>query len=254
VKIYYNNKIESTTLVASSNGGSYSINDLKIPQLARSYGFLSNDEWVTIDMGAATNIKSFIVDMGNMSSTATITLEGNATDVWTSPSYSSALTVTDTAAYSNLDETYRWWRLTLDDSTITAIEIGYLFLDDGFLQMPGINPGVTLNYITTSKASFTIDNQVYGDEGFKRLDTSFTFPQIGESAEVVQGKTVASRQQILDMWENVENITPVWAFLWSDNLDEFPPVFCVLDQVKTSFKKSKYGKYYSCSLKLRQVN
>jgi len=253
MRFFYNNKIEDTTLTASSNGGDYNIDDLKVAQLARLYGFADNDESVIIAFTEATNIKSFIVDIGNMTSTATITLEGNATNVWTAPSYSQELIITDSSAYLIMDETYQYYRLVMDDSSISAIEIGYLFLDSGYLQMPAISPQAELNYNNTSASTISLSGQVFGDNGYDFLDTTFNFPQIGEDANMINGVSVATRKEIIELWQTVKNNTPFWVFLYENNLDEIAPLLGIISGSALKFKKLGYGKYYSTQIRITEV-
>jgi hypothetical protein len=254
MRCYYKNDIDQATLSASSADTGQSLDNLKIPQLARTYQFTGDDESIVIDFGSDKNIKSFLVDIGNLSSSGTYKIEGNATDSWTSPSYSESLVKTDTCLYKDMDETYRYYRLTLNDSSVTKIKIGYIQLSSQpYLQMPPINPNVELYYTTTSKASTSIGGQLYGDEGYRYLETKFTFSQIGEQGSYVRSTLVASRKDILNMWNEVQNITPMWVFLWSENLDEYPPLFSVIKENRLAFKKLDYGKYYSTSLTIMEV-
>ena len=253
MKIIYDNWIDDATLTASSTAEGYDVNNLKVPQLLNNFIFDGNNESVTMDFTTAVELKTFIIDIGNMSSTATITLEGNATDVWTSPSYSQAMTKTETAAYLLLDEEYRWWRLTLDDSTVVDIEVGYIHAGGAALQMPSIDPQVELFYSNTSSATISISGQVYGNTGYNFLETSFNFSQITEGSATTLGVPVATRQEFVDFFNTVNNTQPFWVFLWSNNLDEFPPQFCISANKSLQLSKLGWGKNYSTTLALRGV-
>jgi hypothetical protein len=253
MKLFHDNKITSASLVASSTKTGYDLNNLKIPQLARRFSFDGNSGNIVITFAQAEKIRYCIIDIGNMTQDATITLQAHTSDTWTSPAYSENMTITESAVYIELDEEYRYWRLVLSDSSLSDLEFGYISIGDEGLQLPGIDPGADLYYNTTSENSFSIGGQFYGDEGYEYLETAFTFPQIGEDNIVINGVECASRKDILNMWSKIQNITPIWVFLWSNNLDEHPPVFCVIAQNKLNFKKLAYGKYYSTSLSLRSV-
>ncbi len=253
MQIFYNNYITDTSLTASSASEGYDVDNLKVSQLKKDFNFTGNNESVIMSFSNATEIKTFIVDMGNMSSTATITLEGNATNVWTSPSYSQVLSKTDTAAYLLLDETYQYWRITMDDSTVTTITIGYLFIGGDYLQMPQIDPTVELFYNTTSSTTISISGQVYGDRGYEFMDTTFNFPEITEDATTIQGIDVATRKEVLTFFNTVHNNKPFWVFLFSNDLDEHPPLFCILANKSLSMRMSSSKKCFSTTLSLREV-
>jgi hypothetical protein len=252
MRIYHNNLITSATLTPSSAAPSQDINSLKIPNLAQTFNFGASDVSLIIDLGLVVNIKSFIIDIGNMTGSGTYLLEGNSTDSWTSPTYSQTLNITDTALYLDLNQTFRYFRLKITDSE--SIKIGYVMIGGSYLQFPSINPEAILNYNTTSVNSTSVSGQIYGDEGYEYLDTEFSFPQIGDVAGPGPGGvTVAGRQEIKAMWNSVQNINPVWVFLWSNNLEEHPPVFSILNKSNMSFKKLKYGNFFSTTISIREV-
>lgn len=252
MKIYYNNIIEQAILTPSNSDINQDVNYLKQPQLARSFIFGVTSGNLVIDLGTATDIGYFIVNRGSLTTSATVTLQGNSTDVWTSPTYSASLIKTDTMYYKDLEETFRYWRLVISDSV--NIEIGYISMGAGFLQMPGIDPKSTLNYTTTSLASYSVSGQIYGDDNYNYLKTYFSFPQISENPSAwIDGRSIATRKDILDLWNIQKNINPVWVMLFENNLDEYPPLFCIIDQNNIQFTKLDYGKYYSTKINLREV-
>lgn len=253
MRIYYKNLLDIDYMTASSTKVNCPLSNLLVPQLARYFSFDGNSGNIVIDFGEDTNIKACIIDVQDTTSSATITLEANDTNVWTAPTYSEELVKTDTNFKLDLDEEYRYWRLVCSDSTITDLKIGYFYLGDAYIQLPTINPEVDLYYKTTSFANINLSGQVYGDEGYKYMETTFVFPQIGETTQTIAGVSVISRAELLDFWNTVENINPFWVELWANRLDEHPPVFCILNQTQLNMKKLSYGKYYSFELNLREV-
>jgi len=254
MRYYWQSLIDDTTLTASSSPVGQDIDNLKVPQLARDYTFSSNNESVVIAFSVATEIKSFIVDRGNLTAAATVTLQGNATDAWGAPSYSQAMTYTGTAFYLDLDETYKYYRLKLVDAAVTTISIGYIHLGPEYTQMPPISNGAQLFYATTNEPSFSISNQVFANEGYEYLETTFEFTNISDSAQTILGKTIATRSEILVMWSAIRNTQPLWAMLWEENLDVFPPVFCVLNQSNLNMQKQLGKQEYKTQITLREVH
>jgi hypothetical protein len=83
---------------------------------------------IVIDLGSAQQVTAFaLLDHNLTAATTTLTLQANSSDSWGSPAYVQALTVTDPLPYY-LDQTYRYWRLSIVDSAITYVQIGELFL------------------------------------------------------------------------------------------------------------------------------
>lgn len=254
MKIFYNNKIYDSILTPSSSFIGQNVENLKVPQLAKTFTFNGNDESLVVDLENVENIKSFIVDRGNLTPSAVLTLEANTTGDWSAPAFTIPLIETESSYYNLFDESYRWWRLRIDDSTITNVTIGFIHMTETVLQMPGIDPEVDLEYNTTSESSFSVSGQVFGNTNYGYLQTAFEFPMIYEtSIPGPKGIMVAGRKGVLDLWKTVENNKPFWVFLWENNLDEYAPVFCVLNQSSLIMNKKERGRYYSTIITLREV-
>lgn len=253
MRIYGENIISNAMLTPSSTKAGYSVENLKIAQLAKEFSFEGNTGNIVITLPQVENIKHCLVDIGEMSEDASVILEGNSSNDWASPPFSQALTLTESALYIDIEESYQYFRLVFSDPNISDVKFGVISIGGAFLQMPAISPKCEIFYSTTSENSTSIGGQVLGDEGYDYMETSFSFPMISEYPETFNGQAVATRKEIKALWINVKNIVPVWVFLWADNLDEFPPVFCLIDQKKLSFKKTTYEKIYATSLNLREV-
>ena len=253
MRIYGDNVIDDSTLTASSTKAGYSLDNLKIAQLRRRFSFDGNSGDIVITFDNIESVKHCIIDISNMSSSATVTLQANASDVWTSPSYTHAMTYAESCFYLDLSQTYKYFRLVIEDTTKTTVEFGYISIGDSYTQMPPIDPNAEIFYNTTAVNTMSIGGQVYGDDGFEYMDTTFNFPMIEETATTFNGVTIATRKQIKDLYNKLRNVTPIWVFLWPSSLSEFPPVFCIFNQEKISFKKKEEGKVYSSALALREV-
>lgn len=87
---------------------------------------------IIIDLGSAQQIKAVALYDHNLTSAATITLEGNDANAWGAPAFSEAITWVDDKIlhYLSTAQTYRYWRISITDMTNTAgyIEIGELYL------------------------------------------------------------------------------------------------------------------------------
>lgn len=254
MQFYYDNYIADAGLTASSTPTGQIVSYLQEPQLAKSYTFSGNDEYVIIDLGSSKSVGAAIIDIGNLTDSATVTLEANTSDSWTSPAYTASMTYGTTCYYKTLSETYRYWRISIEDISVSEISIGYIYVGGSALQMPAISQNATLYYGTTNEANISISNQVFENAGYEFLETTFAFSRIYEDAITICGKTVATRKQILSMWSKVRNTQPMWVMLWEENLDEYPPLFCIINQNNIEFSKIIGKKEYQTSISLREVH
>lgn len=81
-------------------------------------------QWWVNDLGSAVNITCIGIFAHNLSASATVRLQANATDSWGSPTYDVVLPIAtniDGVVLPRivfcLDETFRYWRLSIDDPT-----------------------------------------------------------------------------------------------------------------------------------------
>jgi hypothetical protein len=94
------------------------------------------EEYLIVDLAAATQI-DFVALIGPLneqfclSSSATVTLYGNGTNTWTSPSFTMSLSVDSGGAMQFLDSNssreYRYWKLKIVDRQNTAGPNGFIF-------------------------------------------------------------------------------------------------------------------------------
>lgn len=103
---------------------------------------IHTEESITIDLGSSFNPKVFAVfgprnEPIRISSTATITLMGNSTNVWTSPAFTQTLTWNEFAIIAQSttglhSSALRYWRLTIvdRDNVRGYIEISSILLGD----------------------------------------------------------------------------------------------------------------------------
>jgi len=107
---------------------------------------IHTSEWQRFDMGTAVNPKAFILvgqrnTNHNISASATVTLQGNSTDTWTSPEYSQTLTY-DEEVISIFSTTglhtdaLRYWRFIIEDKTNPDLYIQFSKVYLGDLYTP----------------------------------------------------------------------------------------------------------------------
>lgn len=139
----------------------------------------------------------------------------------------------------------RFWRFYLDDPANPDgyLQIGRLGLGVA-LQMPPIEPGAELPVMSTAQRSIAPGGQVFGQRGVRLLAPAFSLPIVSQ----------AERLAILEMFDEVENIRPVFLAVWEDSLTVQGPIYCVVDQDRLEFKKAaEAGVMFTLELAFRQV-
>lgn len=98
------------------------------------------DQNVTFDFGAPVSISEFLMTSHNLTSGAVITILGNTSNSWGSPTFSQTVTwhrlmMIKRFAVQNL----QWWRIRIQDAGNTAgfLEVGRMFL--GSYYSPALN-------------------------------------------------------------------------------------------------------------------
>lgn len=110
---------------------------------------IHTSEWLKWDMGAPLNPKAIAV-FGErntpiqLSPDAIVTLQGNETDAWTSPSYEAVLDSSEESLVGYNDdglhtEPLRFWRLLIEDQSnaLGYIELNKIYLGDAFVTIRG---------------------------------------------------------------------------------------------------------------------
>ncbi len=226
------NYIESATLTSNSGLAGQNINNLKIPQLTKTY-IMNGPGLITVT--GITDFSSIVIDKG--------TCSGIFARIYTSTGESNIyLTETETCFYSFTTYTgVTQIDLTFNGSVDTP-SIGYIFLGD-YLQFPAMSPNAVLYYETTTQKTSSISGQQYTDRGYQAVSTTFEFPRVPETSESYLGVVVAGRQEILATWRETE-FQYSWLFPWEASLDKIPPVFGSMNATSLEFVRSSDSIFY----------
>ncbi len=137
---------------------------------------IHTSEWLLWDFGIATNPTDFALVLGrneylNISPSATVVLEGNHTNNFTTPAYSASLELTDYAIFQTSEdglhtEPLRYWRLRVVDpaNPDLYVQANLVFLGDAYSPTEGC-PQFPLNYASIDRSSvvFAESGQTYAD-------------------------------------------------------------------------------------------
>jgi hypothetical protein len=247
MRILWNNEFDKYTITANSEASGYpasNLQDISRKKVTRTTGVSS--EWWKIGNGTdKIKISSIAIAEHNFTSGATVKLQGNDTDVWTSPAKEEVIAYdADIMVKFFTSGEYYYWRLLVQDPSNPDgyIEIGRISAGE-YLQMPGIEPGFKYPKRTTSERDFTVTGQVYGDKGIMQRTAGFIFPIIEDSERV----------DIDEMWDAVINIVPLFLIIYENSLDIIPVLYCVIDQEDIPWQKSENGLNWSMEINFLEV-
>lgn len=134
-----------------------------------------------IDLGSAQAVQAFILKGHNLSSSATIKIQGNASDVWTAPSVDVTLTLADLITYFwTAEQTYRYWRVIAVDSNpvTTYLEFNRTFLGPYFSPSVNLIDGYTKTYKDPSDIEFSDNGQISTNQKTKYRTIRMDFENI----------------------------------------------------------------------------
>ena len=126
------NLVEGSLLTPSTVDAQYPVSNITDVRRTKCYRSTTNSDTIVIDLGANEQVDTFaIVDnWQNGFGVSTITLEGNGTDVWTAPAFSTTVTLDATfgvGVKAFTEQTLRFWRVVMT-STLGYCEIANIFL------------------------------------------------------------------------------------------------------------------------------
>jgi hypothetical protein len=185
-------------------------------------------QWIVNDLGTNKKLTCFGIFNHNLSSTATITLEGNALDIWTSPTYSQALTIATNADGTVfprlvyfLDETHRFFRLTIEDGSNPdgRIEIGRIIAGEyyEFTRQPA--RGLRVAHADPS----SIEHTGGTIENFDDLEERNRYRQFRVD---LPWRDVTERRKIEAIYTKVGNVRPVVLALDPTNYPSEMSAYC----------------------------
>lgn len=166
LKFLSSNLIEGATITPSTENAQYPASNLLDHRRTKTFRSTSNSDNIVIDLGGAESIDHFaIVDnWQNGFGITAITIEANGTDVWTSPAFTTTVTLDTTfgvgiKAFTSA-QSYRFWRIVLT-STLGYCEIANMFL--GAASTIATN-GVGYNWNYVNRDLSRIQSNRYGQK------------------------------------------------------------------------------------------
>lgn len=205
-------------------------------------------EYILVDAGFGSTLSISSIGLAgfNLTSSATITLQGNATNVWTSPSFSQVITWKSgtITQFLSATQTYRYFRVLFQDSTNTSnIQIGYLYLG-GYVDFPGFLPSVNITNVFSGNRNITRSGQISGSVNYEHRRISVIFPQV----------TNTQRNQILAVAREMYTHKTLFLSIWHEDFTTESAIYGVIDTPNiTQPKEAQKGVLWNVPLSFREA-
>jgi len=173
MKFYVNNLVKSATITPSEVNAQFPVSNLIDDRRTKIYRSLTGSCSIVFDFGSAQPINSIAIVNSKIAGFGftSATIELNATDSWTSPAVSQALTIDSENGWVNYnwltDQTYQYARLVLDNGS-NAVELSKLFIGKS-TYLEGVCFSYPINFRSNNRA-ITTQNR-YGQKYFDEINT-----------------------------------------------------------------------------------
>lgn len=237
------NLLRGLTITASSENDLFPIDNLYSKRKVQEFRFTGyTSEWVKFYSASGITFDSIIIDNHSLTSSATVHIQANDTDVWTSPSVDITATYADAIAYLwSSDQTYNYVRCTFADPTNTGpISIGMIFLANCY----------SLNI----RHGFSIPNVNTGRVSYRSFDGSF--PKISatdkDNIETILSNMAGTislsntRQQFGTAW-------PIYVIVDPDNVTRIKPIYGLISDGVTFIRRRTAVEYWEGSFNVQEV-
>lgn len=184
----------ATTVTASNIDSNFPVSNLKNPFRSKRVRTSVGTTTLTVvfDFQTTEAVDSVVLmwpkeDGIRLTGSATITVQANATNVWTSPSVSQALTIDDdyslASHYFSTDKSYRYWRVVIADSgnPWDYVELGQVWIGKS-LSIENAQNGFKFALADQSKITETDFGHRYADEYPQKATAEFTYAYLDYSA------------------------------------------------------------------------
>ena len=225
IRFLYDNALVDSVLSATNQDINYPITNIYDTRLSKIYKSLTSSIRYTYDagLGYTLNPTCITINAHNISSAATIKIEGNATNSWATPSFSLTLTYDALCIVEFFTASaYRYWSVSVDDPTNTDgyIQIGHSFIGNYLELTFPIEPNFSIKYLEQSVKHRSPTGQVYGhDSGVFLIDINIT----------IQNITNAQRLLALTMYTHVRNYKPFYFIIDKDYITTLPSIYCTIE-------------------------
>jgi len=249
MRILATNYVKTATITSLTEAVGYEFNtalkDPRLSRIARTMDITSQS--IVFDLGSAKAIDYFSIIKHNFTSSATIHIQGNATDVWTAPSIDVTLTWTVANILYNwlTAQTFRYWRITISDATNADgfISMSKVYLGN-YVQLPNMGKSQKVNTASTSEVAESVGGQAYGDIGYFYQLGDVSFPIIEDSEKLT----------IENLFRLTDKYTPVILLIWENDLTVQPPIYSrITTDMQFTRVEGVAGRKWSLNFSFKEV-
>jgi len=245
MKILGDSNISEATITATNIGYSGATDKLKTFVLSNNMRTLANNTVIDLDFsGDVPDMDTVALCGTNLTPSAVVQLSYSDTDInspdaiITLPLFSTFNQVFLLSASLNK----RYWRLTISDSSLSEILIGYIYagvaLDIEYVEF-GHSPELSM----FSNPSVTATGQGYGSKFYNALPVEFTMLM-----------KIDLLRSYMDILQEKQNIDPVLLieYIESYDIELYRPKYGVLINDKTPYPLTRNNLTYAVSARLEE--
>jgi hypothetical protein len=208
IRFLANNTVDAAVITASTENAQYPASNIQDDRRTKSFRSTSNTDNLVFDLGSSQAVDHFaiVANWQNGFGVSTLTLEGNATDSWGSPAFTTTITMDttfDVGIKSFTSESHRFWRLVMT-STLGYCEVSNIFI--GTADQVTTN-GVGYGWAYTNKDLKRTSTNRYGQEF---IDDITTRKELNNLKFQIMDKTEVDT--IFNAYDNVRTVKPVYVY------------------------------------------
>ena len=168
---YFNLVTQSTTLISAVNEDAFfPASNLKDPRKTKIFRTSEGivDLAVVFDFITTEAVSSVLIQAGpeGLGFSGNITVEANATNVWTGPAFSTTLTPDETFSngiVSFPEKSYRFWRITCSNPGGDYVELGKVFIGKELIINPLNDRNINFGWRLKSDDNSKVVKNRYGE-------------------------------------------------------------------------------------------
>lgn len=238
MRILYGDLWKGKTLTASSEAAGYpgvNTQHAHLSKVWRTTGKAA--EWIKINASAAVSADSIAIVAHNLSASAVVKVQGNATDSWATPALDRNGNPLDPIIFVPFTlQSLQWWRVYIEDTSNPAsyLQVGRVFLCARWEAVEYIDAGFKPNVEDSSIFVESISGQRFSDLGTRRRVYSFSMgtmkDETKESLETIAASARESEPVIVEPADGIDRLyatmkqpvfTQAGGWCWTDGGLEF---------------------------------
>ena len=227
-KFLANNLVDQASIFTSSENSQFPASNIKHDFRTKVYRSTSNSDNIVFDLGSIEDVDHVAIcdNWQDGFGVSSVTIEANGTDNWSSPAFSTSMTLDTEFGVSikalSSQQSYRFWRLVLT-STLGYCEISHVFI--GKASSISTN-GVSYGW---SYKNNDLKNQATSRYGQEFIDYKTTVKELTNLSFKVMN--TSELDQVFDVYDNRGTIRPFYVKVGDDtntiisNEDRFNGLF-----------------------------